>query len=333
MDLNIIWFFLIGVLLIGYAILDGFDLGVGILQLFCKKENEKVELLKSIAPFWDGNEVWLLTGGGALFAAFPHAYASVFSGFYLAMMLLLVGLIFRALSIEFRDQVASYAWKHFWDKAFSVSSLVVALLLGVALGNVVVGIPLNSEMDYTGSFFTLLRPVPLLIGITGVFMMTLQGATYLQLKTVGELYQKANNWARFSWKAFVILLLILIVGVAFLYEGSLFYFVSKSQGYPVILLMIVSIWMTRRSLNKKYDMAAFLFSSGNIISMFLIVAVLLFPNIVNAIDPENSLTIYNASSSRLTLKTMLIIALIGMPIVIAYTTYIYRVFRFKKVYQ
>jgi len=183
MDLNVVWFFLIGFLLVGYSILDGFDLGTGILQLFTRTEEDKRALLRAIAPFWDGNEVWLITGGGAIFAAFPHVYATVFSGFYLALILLLVGLIFRALSIEFRDQVESVAWKSFWDKAFSVSSLIVTLLLGVALGNIYIGIPLDDGMNYTGSFFTLLRPIPLAIGLTGVFMICTQGSAYLLLKT------------------------------------------------------------------------------------------------------------------------------------------------------
>ena len=327
MDLQTIWFILIGVLFAGYAILDGFDLGVGILQLFCRRETERSALLQSIAPFWDGNEVWLLTGGGALFAAFPHAYATVFSGFYLAIMLLLVGLIFRAVSIEYRNQVASAGWRAFWDKAFSLSSALVALLLGVALGNVIVGIPLDSGMNYTGSFFTLLRPVPLLTGIAGLFAIILQGAAYLQLKTTGELRKKANGWAKLSLKALVAALFLLTLGIALLHRERFFLFLDRELSYAAMVIALAVIWGIHGSLAKNAHSTAFVLSSCNLLSLFLITALFLFPNIVNGSDPAASLTIYNASSSPLTLRTMLIIACIGMPVVLGYTIYVYRLFR------
>ncbi|HUU51724.1 MAG TPA: cytochrome d ubiquinol oxidase subunit II, partial [Candidatus Heimdallarchaeota archaeon] len=162
-----IWFILIGVLFVGYSILDGFDLGIGALFPFLgKKEEEKEALIKSIGPFWDGNEVWILTGGGALFAAFPHAYATVFSGFYLALMAILFSLIFRAVSLEFRAHDTKR--KRFWEGAFVVGSFLPSLLFGVALGNVVVGVPLDNTMNYTGNFFKLLRPFPLAVGLLGL---------------------------------------------------------------------------------------------------------------------------------------------------------------------
>ncbi|MCP4752839.1 MAG: cytochrome d ubiquinol oxidase subunit II, partial [Proteobacteria bacterium] len=237
MDLNIIWFLLVGVLLVGYSILDGFDLGAGILQLFTKKEEEKNTLLRSIAPFWDGNEVWLLTGGGALFAAFPHVYATVFSGFYLAMMMLLVGLIFRALSIEFRNQVESSSWKNFWDKAFSLSSLVVALLLGVALGNIFVGVPLDENMNYTGSFFGLLRPLPLLVGITGVFMLCTQGASYLLMKTEGDFYGKVQSWVRKSWLLFLITAALTTVFTTVFHSSKMGILLNSGFGYLALIVL------------------------------------------------------------------------------------------------
>ncbi|MBT6499859.1 MAG: cytochrome d ubiquinol oxidase subunit II, partial [Deltaproteobacteria bacterium] len=238
MDLNIVWFILIGFLLVGYAILDGFDLGVGILQIFAKKEADKNAMRESIEPFWDGNEVWLLTGGGAIFAAFPHVYATVFSGFYIAMILLLVGLIFRALSIEFRNQVDSQAWKNFWDKAFSISSLVVALLLGVALGNIFIGIPLDGEMNFTGSFFTLLRPVPLFVGLTGVLMISLQGAAYLLLKTDQDLYVSAQSWVRKSWLLFIVFTVLTTVITAMTDYSKIGLLFSSFWGYLATVLLL-----------------------------------------------------------------------------------------------
>ncbi len=327
MDLNVTWFLLIGILLIGYSILDGFDLGAGILQLFTKSEEEKKILLDSIAPFWDGNEVWLLTGGGALFAAFPHVYATVFSGFYLALMLLLVALIFRALSIEFRNQVESRAWKNFWDKAFSISSLVTALLLGVALGNIFTGVPVDAQMNYTGSFFTLLRPLPLLIGITGVSMLCVQGAAYLLLKTEGSFYQNVQTWLKKSWMAFIGLIVLTTILTAIVDSSKMAPAFSSIIGWLAILILLYGVVTIPVFLKKEYNFRLFISSSLVILSMFLMVAVAIFPNLVPALNPMNSLTIYNASSSQKTLTVMLIIALIGMPIVIAYTTYVYRVFR------
>ncbi len=161
-DLNSIWFVLVGVLFTGYAILDGFDLGVGILHPFVKGDKNRRILLNSIGPVWDGNEVWLVTGGGALFAAFPIVYAAVFSGFYMAFMLLLIALIMRAVSIEFRSKIPSKAWSATWDWCFAIGSFLIALLIGVAMGNIAWGVPLNAQGDYTGGFFDLLHPYALL---------------------------------------------------------------------------------------------------------------------------------------------------------------------------
>ncbi len=330
MDLNIIWFFLVGVLFIGYAVLDGFDLGAGILQTFTRNEREKQTVLDAIAPFWDGNEVWLITGGGALFAAFPHAYGTVFSGFYIAMILILVGLIFRALSIEFRNQVDSQIWKKFWDKIFSLSSFIVALLLGVALGNIFVGIPLDAQMNYRGTFFTLLRPIPLLVGITGILMLTLQGATYLQLKSDGDFNRRVGNWAALTLKLFTGMLGILTISIFFLHKDQFYTLLQRPAGYLALILILISIVLAYINIKNGNRLLAFISSSLIILSMFFIVAATIFPNIVQATNPHFNMTIYSASSSQKTLRIMLIIALIGMPIVLAYTALIYRIFRFKK---
>ncbi|PID27739.1 MAG: cytochrome d ubiquinol oxidase subunit II [Candidatus Cloacimonadota bacterium] len=324
-----IWFILVGVLLIGYAILDGFDLGVGILQFFTKKNEDRRVLINSIAPFWDGNEVWLLTGGGALFAAFPHVYATVFSGFYLAIMLLLVGLIFRAVCMEFRGQVESDAWREFWDKAFNFSSFLIALLLGVALGNIYTGIPLGEDMNYTGSFFTLLRPMPLLIGVTGLMMLVMQGALYLNIKTEGELQERAIKWSMASYKLFVVVLILTTAMVPVLTENNFQIFLSRWGAYPVILVILISLLVIPSFVKKGKYFGAFMASSVIIAAMFMVVALTIYPNLVVDSNDKFSMAINEISASEYTLKSMLIIALIGMPIVLAYTAYIYRVFKGK----
>ena len=194
MDLNTVWFVLVGVLLTGYAVLDGFDLGTGPLLLCTAKDRDRRILLNAIGPIWNGNEVWLVTGGGALFAAFPGVYATVFSGFYDAFMLLLSALIFRAAAIEFRSQRDEPRWRRTWDVVFSVSSLISALLIGVAIGNVVWGIPLDHKHDFQGNLLSLLNPYALLVGITSVALMVMHGNLYLILKTEGPLREQLRRW-------------------------------------------------------------------------------------------------------------------------------------------
>ncbi|MBD3165295.1 cytochrome d ubiquinol oxidase subunit II, partial [bacterium] len=203
--LNVVWFILVGVLLTGYAILDGFDFGVGMLHLFTKKDIDRRIFLNSIGPVWDGNEVWLVTGGGALFAAFPEVYATAFSGFYTALMLLLLCLIFRAVSIEFRSKQEMPWWRRMWDIAFSVASLLASLLIGVALGNIAVGVPLNDKFQYAGDFFSLLNPYALLVGITTVALFLMHGSIYLVMKTEGELQETVRGWIRNTMIFFIIM--------------------------------------------------------------------------------------------------------------------------------
>ncbi len=323
--LQITWFLLVGILVIGYAILDGFDLGVGFWHLFAKKKGERSAFIKSIEPFWDGNEVWLLTGGGALFAAFPPVYATVFSGFYLAMMLVLLGLIFRAVAIEFRNKVDSPAWTKAWDVAFAVGSILPSILYGVAIGNVLRGLELNEIGDYTGGFFALLNPFALLCGLVGLSMFALHGALYLSMKLDGEIANDAKRWVGKVWLVHLLLLAIAVVwgGMTFLRELTVL---------PLVLagFALIELFITRSLCVRGKAFKAFLSSSFGIALIMLAVAFALFPNMVPCTNhPEWSLTIYNASSSQLTLTSMLVIALIGMPIVLGYTWFIHRVFRGK----
>ncbi len=330
--LQIIWFLLVGILVIGYAILDGFDLGVGFWHLFAKKKGERSAFIHSIEPFWDGNEVWLLTGGGALFAAFPPVYATVFSGFYLAMMLVLLGLIFRAVAIEYRDKVESAGWVRAWDFAFAIGSILPSILYGVAIGNVLRGLELSPLGDYTGGFFALLNPFALLCGLVGLSMFAYHGALYLSMKLDGEIANVARKWAGRTWIVFLALFMVTVtMGVKGGYIRP-WEALSLKRYIPMTLVILALVaHSTSRFLNRiQKAKGAFIASCCTIAFVMLATATAVFPNMVPCTNqPEWSLTVFNASSSRLTLFSMLIIALVGMPIVLGYTWFIHRVFRDK----
>jgi cytochrome d ubiquinol oxidase subunit II len=331
MDLNTIWFLLVGVLIAGYAILDGFDLGAGVLHLFTRDERERRVMMNAIGPVWDGNEVWLLTGGGALFAAFPPVYAAVFSGFYLAFMLLLVALIFRAISFEFRSKVDSPGWRRCWDVAFGIGSAVPALLYGVAVGNLLRGL----DMDASGVSTTLLgllNPFALLIGLLGLAMFVLHGATYLGLKTEGAQQERMRGWASSAWVAFIALYAISTVAsyavAPYLFE----HWFSNPLTWVFFALLLASCIAGPVALRASQFGRGFVASATATLSVIALAAEGMYPRLVPARpDLANSLTIYNASSTPRTLTVMLVIALIGMPLVILYTVSIYRAFRGKTV--
>ena len=319
-----VWYLLVGVLLAGYSVLDGFDLGIGALFPFlAKSKDEKRTLIRAIGPVWDGNEVWLLTGGGALFAAFPLAYATVFSGFYLALMLVLFALILRAVSLEFRAHDPKR--RGLWEAAFVGGSALPALLFGVALGNVVVGIPLDAHTEFTGNFFTLLRPLPLVFGVLGLCAFLLHGSTYAALKTEGALRARARTLARIMGMAVGAAFVLSFVAVWVYLPGAL----KKIPAWIFSGLVFLSLTFFLSALGKGKDGRAFVFSSAVFLSLWGVVGAIHYPNLVRATDPSLSLTIANSSSSALTLKVMLMIALVGMPLVIGYTIFAYRVFKGK----
>lgn len=329
-DLQIAWWVLVGVLLIGYAILDGFDLGVGILYLFSKTDQHRRILLNAIGPVWDGNEVWLIVGGGALFAAFPDVYATVFSGFYTPFMLLLTALIFRAVAIEFRSKRESPKWRARWDVSFSVASLLIALLTGVALGNIALGIPLDAQHEYQGGFLNLLNPYALLTGVTTVALFSLHGAIYTVLKTDGELQEMAKKWM-FGCVIFFAFFYILLTMSTFLFLPHM---VENFRTNPALLVVplihLLVLFNIPREIYRKREMSAFLMSALNIALLLVLFGIGTFPNIVLSMpNPENSLTIQNAASSQAALTIMFSIALLGMPFVVAYTAGVYWVFRGK----
>jgi cytochrome d ubiquinol oxidase subunit II len=330
LDLNTIWFVLVGVLFTGYAILDGFDLGIGALHLFTNKDEERRLMLNSIGPVWDGNEVWLVTGGGALFAAFPNVYATAFSGFYLALILLLVALIFRAVAIEFRSKRPEFWWRQMWDIGFSVGSILSALLIGTALGNIAWGVPVDANGEFAGTFLGLLTPYPLLVGVTTVALFMMHGAIYGVMKTEGELHDKLRRWAMNSIIFFVICAAMTTMATL-LYAPHIAERVKQNPWlFSIVLANMLSIANIPREFHRGKDWLAFLSSCTAMITLMALFALDAFPNLIYSWPhPENSLTIYNAASSQKTLGIMLIIACIGVPIVIAYTICIYWIFRGK----
>lgn len=328
--LQITWFGLVGVLLAGYIIMDGFDLGVGFWHLCTKTDKDRRSLMSAILPYWDGNEVWLLSGGGAVFAAFPKVYATVFSGFYLALMLVLFALIFRAVSLEFRNHSESEGWRKFWDGAFAFGSIIPALLFGVAMGNIIRGLPLNEAGDFTGNFFTLLNPYSLLLGVTGLMMFAAHGALFAAIKTSGELAQRAKSWAANAGLVFCVLLTVVVVVTALTQPRFMANYMSLPVLWVLPVLALGTAWASLIQGKGGKIMPAFLISSGSMLAIIITCAAGLFPNWVPAInDPALSLTVANASSSPLTLKTMLILALIGVPIVLAYTVWVHTIFKGK----
>ncbi|MFP4092056.1 MAG: cytochrome d ubiquinol oxidase subunit II [Cyclobacteriaceae bacterium] len=350
MDFNVVWYIIIGVLLIGYAILDGFDLGVGVLHLFSKGDTNRRIMLNSIGPVWDGNEVWLITAGGALFAAFPEVYATAFSGFYLPFMLLLIALIFRAVSIEFRSKEPSRRWRQTWDVNFSVGSFLAAILFGVAIGNVVIGFPIGSDKEYQGTFLDLIKPYTILTGLFNLSMFTMHGAIYLNLKTEGELQNQVKSWIKITYFIFLAMFILTTGYTLYLRPEMLANFsfgAIESTGtyhalvaehetaisviaWTIVLLNVLSIANIPRTLAKDKPMQAFISSACTISAIVLLFALGIFPNMmVSNLAPEYSLDIYNGASTEYTLRTMFFVAIWGMPFVIGYTSLIYWTYRGK----
>jgi cytochrome d ubiquinol oxidase subunit II len=330
LDLNLTWFILIGVLLTGYAILDGFDLGVGALHLFTTTDDDRRIMINSIGPVWDGNEVWLVTGGGALFAAFPDVYATVFSGYYTAIMLLLAMLIFRAVAIEFRSKQPMRWWRRSWDTAFSVASIFIALLMGIALGNIVVGLPIDASKDFSLSFIDLLNPYAVLVGVTTVALFMMHGAIYVVMKTEGMLQEKVRGWINNTIIFFVICYVTTTMATLLYMPHMSEPFKQHPHFFVVALAGMLAIANIPREIHYRREFLAFLSSCASIVALMALFAIGIFPNIVmSSISPEHHLTIYSAASSQKTLGIMLTVAIIGIPFVLAYTISIYWIFRGK----
>jgi len=330
MDMNAIWFWLLGFLFIGYALLDGFDLGLGIIHLFTRDLEQRLLHFRSIKPVWDGNEVWLIVGGASLFAAFPPVYAAVFSGFYLAFFLLLLALIFRGVSIEFVEKVHSGRWRRSWDRAFGLGSLVASLLFGVAVGNIVRGIPIDDEGFYAGTFIGLLNPFALLVGLLVVVMFIMHGAAWMAPKSDGLIQQRMRAWTIGAWVAFLPLHLA-TTAAAYTIRPQLFAGLYDKPAFWVLIVVLLlgaislPFWILARR-----DGTAFTASSAIVASASALAGLGLFPVLVpSTLDSANTMTIYNASSSQLTLTVMFWIVAITMPFVLAYTAVVHWIFRGK----
>lgn len=330
MDLRAFWFILMGVLLAGYAILDGFDLGVGILHLGARDDRERRIFMNSIGPFWDGNEVWLVTFGGALFAAFPEAYATAFSAFYLPFMLLLCALIFRAVSMEFRSKRESPVWRGAWDIVFFLSSLTPSFLFGVAVGDSMIGIPIGTDKEFAGGLLDLLSPYALLVGLFTVSLFALHGAAYLHLKTAGELQRRVRGWMWHAFGVFLVLYIFTTIVTLVRVPRAVANFASMPWLWGVVVLNVLALANIPRALYLRRPGIAFASSAASIAALVALFGAALYPNlIVSSLDPAWSLTLTNAASSDKTLRIMALIAALGMPFVLAYTAIVYWVFRGK----
>jgi cytochrome bd ubiquinol oxidase subunit II len=325
-SLQVLWFILIAVLWIGFFFLEGFDFGVGMLMPFLgKKDEERRALINTIGTVWDGNEVWLLTAGGATFAAFPQWYATMFSGFYLALFLLLVALIIRGISFEYRSKDPNPKWRRTFDWMIAVGSFLAPLLLGTAFANLVGGVPINQKMMYTGNLFTLLNPYGLIGGVTMVAVFLLHGANFLTLRLEGELRERARNAARKLY--YVAAGMVVLLAITTYIFTDISTKIGINPGITPIASVVVLL-VTIYFINRRNEGWAFIFSGLHIVLTQVAFFTLMFPRVmISSTNPSWSLTIYSASSSQYTLTVMSIVALIFVPIVLAYQGWTYYMFR------
>ena len=330
-SLQTLWFILIAVLWIGFYFLEGFDFGVGMLLPFLgKKDEERRTIINAIGSTWDGNEVWLLTAGGATFAAFPHWYATMFSGFYLPLFLLLIGLILRGISFEYRSKDANPAWRTRFDWMIAIGSFLAALLLGTAFANLAKGVPIGADMNYVSpngimTTIGLLNPFGLIGGLTTVAVFLLHGANFLSLKLDGELRERARAFAKKLY-IFAAAMVILLAVTTYIYTDILTKIGVNPGVVPIVsaAALLISIYF----INRKMEGWAFLSVSLHIVLTQVAFFTLMFPRVmISSLNEAWSLTIYNASSSQYTLTVMSVIALIFVPIVLAYQAWTYYMFR------
>lgn len=329
MEFQIIWFILWGVLWAVYFMLDGFDFGVGILHSFIgKNDAEKRVIINTIGPVWDGNEVWLVTAGGATFAAFPTTYALMFSYLYSALLIILFALIFRGVAFEFRGKVDSDGWRKGWDIAIFLGSFIPTLLFGVAFGNIFQGLPMDAN-GYHGTLFTLLNPYGLLTGVLFVLLFVVHGALWLTFKANGNISERASRIANNTWYLLLVAAVLFLIYTAFatnLYANYL----KNPVWFVVPAIAVLALAGIKLFASKGQYIKAFYSSCLTIVMVTFTGVIGLYPNLIpSSIDPNYSLTIFNSSSSIYTLKIMTVVALIFVPIVISYQIWTYRIFRNK----
>lgn len=325
------WFTIFVMLLTGYAILDGFDLGVGMLHLFAKSDRERRVMLNSIGPVWDGNEVWLVTAGGALLAGFPDIYATMLSAFYFPVMLLLNGIIFRAVSIEFRSKRPMAWWRWMWDIFFFIGSLLITFILGLTLGNLIRGISLDANKEFIGTLEELLNPYALLVGLLTVSLFMMHGSIYILMKTEGEFHDKMRKWTNPCIIFFILAYAVTTMATLIYMPHMLEAFQNRPAFFILAICNILVVANIPREINRGKDGWAFISSCLNIVLLLSLYAIGTYPDVIRSINnpDQYSLTIYNSASSHLTLEILFLIALIGFPLVIAYTMAVYYIFHGK----
>lgn len=326
MTLNTLWFICIAILFIGFFFLEGFDFGVGMLLPFVgKNDTERRLIANAIGPFWDGNEVWLITAGGAMFAAFPNWYATLFSGFYIALFLMLLALIGRGVAFEFRSKVDNLAWRRTWDWVIFFGSAIPPLLWGVALGNLMRGVPIDAKMNYVGNFFTLLNWYSLVAGISMVLLFLLHGALFLSMRTAGDIKDRVRKVAIPVGE---LTTLVLLVFVALTYFNTDMFRRAGIDPGAIPILAGLALVSVRFFIRANRDGFAFMMNGLTIILSTVAVFMDLFPRVmISSLNPAWSLTIYNAASNPYSLKVMTIVALTVLPFVLAYQAWSYWVFR------
>lgn len=331
MDFAFLWYLVLGLSSMAYCILDGFDLGVGALHLFAKTDEQRRIFLNAIGPVWDGNEVWIVIMMGGLFAGFPNAYATIFSGFYTLLMFLIAALMFRASAIEFRSKRESPLWRSFWDVMFSVASILVGLVIGLLLGNMIEGIPLNAQQDYVGTFADFFRPYSVIVAITAMSLFAMHGTIYLTMKTEGEAHEIVKKWINKAIIVFIFMYLLTTIATMIYMPHMTQHIFEKGYTAAFPIIAFLAIFNVPRLVRKGYDGWAFIFSCISIAFLLILFGLGTYPTIVRStIDPEtNSLTIANAASSEKTLSILLIVVAIGIPLVLAYGAWVYRIFRGK----
>ena len=335
-----LWFVLVAFMLTMYVLLDGFDLGAGAIHPFvAKNDGERRLVLRSIGPVWDGNEVWIIAAGGTLFFSFPLLYASSFSGFYLPLIIVLWLLMIRGLSVELRSHIESPVWASFWDGMFFVGSSFLAVFYGVALGNVVRGVPIGEEGYFFQALWTTFSPTnpnpgildwyTILTGLLALVALVVHGASWVALKTEGELNARAQRAARIGWVALVALTAITTVATFSLRPGMLSSFAERLWGVVFPVLAVAGLALMGYFGFRRHDRATFLSSGAYIAGMMASTAFAIYPNVLPAVEPENSLTVYNASGSAYGLAVGLVWWSIGMVLAAVYFVLIYRLFRGK----
>jgi cytochrome d ubiquinol oxidase subunit II len=325
------WFTVFVILTIGYALLDGFDLGVGMLHLFAQKDQERRVMLNAIGPVWDGNEVWLVTAVGALFAGFPDIYATMLSAFYVPVMALLAGLIFRAVAIEFRSKQKMMWWRWTWDIVFFLGSFLIAFMLGIIMGNLIRGIPLDQYKEFIGDLDTIFHPYAFLVGLLAVSLFMMHGSLFILMKTEADFHDKMRQWTNPCIIFFIIIYAVTTMATLIYMPHMIDAFRERPYFFVLGILNILMIANIPREISLGRDGRAFICSCLNIICLLGLYAIGTYPQVIRSIDdPLNlSLTIYNSASSVLTLKILFLIAFIGIPLVLAYTTAVYYIFRGK----